>query len=105
MMPALAAEDSGSFGLRLVSVKLSTSPDLFGRNSAVGLDLDCDSRLHLLVLSGLPKLTNSSPVTLHVHIHKQQSISKHRKRERKKTHPATRCVVSEGTPGKHCKLS
>lgn len=99
-MPALAAEDSDSFGLRLVSVKLSTSPQLFGRKSAVGLDLDCDSRLCLLVLSGLPKLTNASPVTLHVHIHKQQQyISKHRKRERKKTHPTTRCVVSEGTPG------
>lgn len=61
-MPALPAEDSDSFGLRLVSVKLSTSPGLFGRKPAVGLDLDCDSRLHLLVLSDLPKLTNSSPV-------------------------------------------
>lgn len=99
-MPALAAEDSNSFGLRLVSVKLSTSPDLFGRKSAVSLDLlVCDSRLHLLVLSGLLKLTNSSPVTLHVHICEHQYISKHRERERKKTHPTTRCVVSEGPPG------
>lgn len=100
-MPALAAEDHDSFGLRLVSVKLSTSPDLFGRKSTVGLHLDCDSRLHLLVLSGLLKLTNSSPVTLHVHIRKQQQqyISKRRERERKKTHPTSRCVVSEGTPG------
>lgn len=77
-MPALAAEDSDSTGLRLVSVKAEHPPRIHPEGdvqSALAWTV-LPGLLHLLALSGLLKLTNSSPITLHAHFCKQTTVHK-----------------------------
>lgn len=101
-MPALAAEDSDPVGLRFVSVKAehSSSDSFWGEMRGLpwpGLLFQASPAGSVRLAETNQLITDNTACSFSAN--KQQYISKHRTRERKKAYRIARCVASEGTLG------